>query len=142
MKTQYVHFRLIACYFLFPWRNHAEIRRRSFLFHNSRQYLLHQTCVIRLFSMRVDWSEIKASAKLCKCTNCFFLCTADNSMQVDFDIWCKQLILIIHYQQQYLSYIENLKSDKILSWIKSNFNPRCIHQYTLMLFYRDHYYFT
>ena len=34
VKMQYVHRRLIASYFLFPWRNPAEMSRRSILFHN------------------------------------------------------------------------------------------------------------
>ena len=34
VKTQCVHCRLIVSYFLFPWRNHAGMSRRSILFHN------------------------------------------------------------------------------------------------------------
>ena len=33
VKTQYVYYRLIASYLLFPWRNPAEMSRRSILFH-------------------------------------------------------------------------------------------------------------
>ena len=34
VKTQYAHCSLISRYFLFPWRNPAEMTRRSILFHN------------------------------------------------------------------------------------------------------------
>ena len=42
----------------FPWRNPAEMSRRSILFHNSRQYLLTKHVQIQLFRMGVDKSEI------------------------------------------------------------------------------------
>ena len=38
-KMQYVHCRLIASYFRFPWRNSAEMSSRSIFFHNLRQQL-------------------------------------------------------------------------------------------------------
>ena len=45
VKTQYVHCSLTASYFPFPWRNPAEMNRRSSLLQNLMQYLLYQTCV-------------------------------------------------------------------------------------------------
>ena len=73
VKMQYVHCRLIASNFLFPWRNPAGMSRRSSRFH-SIYYFKH--LYIQLFRMRVDWSEIvylmKVSVMLYKCTNCIF----------------------------------------------------------------------
>ncbi len=40
-KTQYLHFRFHASYFLLPWKITEEISRRSMLFHSQRQYLPH-----------------------------------------------------------------------------------------------------
>ncbi len=34
VKTQYLHLRVYANYFLLPWKIHEEISRRSMLFHN------------------------------------------------------------------------------------------------------------
>ncbi len=43
VKTQYLHFRSHAEYFLLSWKNHEVISRRSILFHNQRKYLVYQT---------------------------------------------------------------------------------------------------
>ena len=45
VKTQYLHFRFHANYFLLPVKIHEKISRRSMLFHNYRQYLPYQTYV-------------------------------------------------------------------------------------------------
>ena len=54
VKSQYVHFRLHANYFLLPWKIHNEVIRQPKLFNNLRQYLpsnIHTT-----FNMGVDWN--------------------------------------------------------------------------------------
>ena len=75
-KMQYIHSRLFASYFFFPWRIHAKVTRRSILLLNLRQYLLYQTWANTTFSMGVDWSQIvrvmEVSAMLYKCTYCVF----------------------------------------------------------------------
>ncbi len=52
VKTQCVHFRLHANYFLFAWKILEEISRRSMLFNNWRLYLLYQTHIHTVFYHR------------------------------------------------------------------------------------------
>ncbi len=49
VKTQYLHLRFHANYFLLPWNIPEEIRRQSMLFHKKRQYLPYQTYVHTIF---------------------------------------------------------------------------------------------
>ena len=72
VKTQYLHFRLHANYFLLPWKIPAEISRRPMLFNNERQYLPCQTYVDTTFYDVRDWHEI---GRLIEVSTLFYICT-------------------------------------------------------------------
>ncbi len=57
VKTQYLHFRFYANYFLLPWKISEEISRRSMLSHNFRIYHINHM-YIQPFTTAGDWPEI------------------------------------------------------------------------------------
>ena len=75
IKYKHVHCRLIASYFLFPWRNSAEMSKRSLLFHNWRQHLLYLTMCKYNF-LAWEWIEVKCMFIGSICYALWYACTA------------------------------------------------------------------
>ena len=58
VKTQYVHFRSHAEYFLLPWKIPDEISRRSVLFHSEAASIISNIMYMQPFRVEVYWPEI------------------------------------------------------------------------------------
>ena len=56
---QYVHCRLVASYFLFPWRNCVEMSRSSILFHSFIKAGSTASCMCKYNFLAWEWFEVK-----------------------------------------------------------------------------------
>ncbi len=75
VKTQYLHFRFHANYFLLPWKDSWR-NQQTMLFNNWRQYLQYQTCEYNPLPWEWIWPEIahlmEVSIMINICRYCIF----------------------------------------------------------------------
>ena len=134
VKTQYLHFRFHANYFILPWKIPEEISRRSMLFHNSKAVsTISNIMNIQHFTTVVDWPEIwclmEISSMSYICRYCVF--TWGGKTKVVCQIVTKGLYMVRSNTVNivlpwFLYFISSLECSR--GWDKNNFHNHHNHR--------------